>query len=215
MSSGDEWRTVVELGDPDHHSRFTGALRGRRLAHEAQARVGDRVVVTHDGPHVFLYTDSEAGAHTVADVARTLLEEEHLHGTVAVTRWHPIEQRWEDAAAPLPSTPEERDAELARSGDADRERSRRQGFPEWDVRLTLPTREAAEALAAQLASEGIAVARGGAALVAGADTEVDAEKLAERLRAEAPKGTVVEVEVNRAEAWSEAHPFAFLGGLAN
>jgi hypothetical protein len=164
---------------------------------------------------VFLYTDSEAGAHTVADVARTLLEEEHLHGTVAVTRWHPIEQRWEDAAAPLPSTPEERDAELARSGDADRERSRRQGFPEWDVRLTLPTREAAEALAAQLASEGIAVARGGAALVAGADTEVDAEKLAERLRAEAPKGTVVEVEVNRAEAWSEAHPFAFLGGLAN
>jgi hypothetical protein len=215
MSRDDEWRTVVELGDPDHHSRFTGALSGRRLAREAKARTGDRVVVTHDGPHVYLYTDSADGAHTVAGVARELLDEEHLNGTVAVARWHPIEQRWEDAAKALPSTPEERDAELARSGDADRARSRRQGFPEWDVRLTLPTREAAAALEAQLASEGIAVVRGGAAMIAGADTEADAEKLAERLRAEAPKGTFVEVEVNRAEAWSEAHPFAFLGGLAN
>ena len=30
-----------------------------------------------------------------------------------------------------------------------------------------------------------------------------------------PVGTTVLVEVNRAEAWTETHRFAFLGGLAN
>ena len=67
---------------------------------------------------------------------------------------------------------------------------------------------------ARLTAEGIAVIRRSACMIAGAETEQDAQALAERLRAEVPKTTLIEVEVNRAEAWHETHPFAFLGGLA-
>jgi hypothetical protein len=51
-------------------------------------------------------------------------------------------------------------------------------------------------------------------MIAGAETEDDAQALAGRLREEAPEGTVVQAEVNRAEAWDRTHPFAWLGGLA-
>src|SRR4051812_28232223 len=98
----DDWRTTVELADEDHGSRFAGALRGRRMAREARAMVGDSVVVTHDGARLFLYTDTAEGARAVEQVAHDLLEEHGLHGTVAVMRWHPLEERWEDAAVRLP-----------------------------------------------------------------------------------------------------------------
>ena len=70
------------------------------------------------------------------------------------------------------------------------------------------------ALEERLAGEGIPVVRRSNCMIAGAETEDDAESLARRLRSEAPEGTTVVVEVNRAEAWGQAHPFAFLGGLA-
>jgi hypothetical protein len=211
----DDWRTTVELVDDEHRGRFTGALRGRRLAREARDKLGDRVIVTHDGPRLFLYTDSEAGARTVADVAHELLEEHGIHGSVAVTRWHPAEERWEDAGVPLPATEEEQAAELARRGDRDRELSRQQGYPEWDVRLVFPTRPEALEFARTLSDEGIPFASGGSAIVVGAETEQDARALSERLRGIAPGDALISVEVNRAEAWNEGHPFAFLGGLGN
>jgi hypothetical protein len=214
-AGNDDWRTAVELTDDEHRGRFTGALRGRRMAREARDKVGDRVIVTHDGPRLFLYTDSEARARAVAEVAHELLEEHDIHGTVAVTRWHPAEERWEDADVPLPATEEEQAAELARRGDRDRELSRRQGYPEWDVRLVFPTRPEALEFAGTLSGEGIPCASGGSAIVVGADTEADAQALAERLRGIAPGDALVSVEVNRAEAWKEGHPFAFLGGLGN
>ena len=103
---------------------------------------------------------------------------------------------------------------MARGGEADRERSRRQGFPEWDVRILFPARDDAVAFEQRLEAEGIPVARRDAAMIAGAETEADANALADRIRAEAPPEATISVEVNRTEAMNEAHPFAFLGGLA-
>lgn len=215
MSDGDDWRTTIDLADAEHRSRLVGSLRGRRLVGEARAKVGDRVVVTHEGPRLFFYTDTEESARAVQELAGSLLSEHDLHGTITLSRWHPIEERWEDGDAPLPESAEDEAAELARREEADRARSRQQGFPEWDVRMTLPSREQAVAFAIRLEDEGHTVVRRAEVMIAGAETESDARALAERLEAEAPAGTIVEVEVNRAEAWDEAHPFAFLGGLAN
>jgi hypothetical protein len=211
----EDWRITVDLIDEHHRMRVAEALRTRHLAREARRKVGSRVIVTHDGPRLFLYTDGEAAAREVATAARELLDEHGLDGTCAIERWHPIEQRWEDPDRALPATAEERAAEVQRRGEEDRERSRRQGYPEWDVRLRLPTDADAVAFAQRLESEGVAVARGGTAIIAGAETEADAQALAARLRGEAPAGTTVAVEVNRAEAWTETHRLAFLGGLAN
>jgi hypothetical protein len=211
----EDWRVTVDLVDEHHRMRLAEALRTRHLARDARRKVGSRVIVTHDGPNLFLYADGESAAREVETAALELLAEHGLHGTVAIMRWHPIEQRWEDPSHPLPTSPEERAAEVERRGAEDRARSQRQGYPEWDVRLRLPTDAEAVAFAERLESEGIPVARGGTAIIAGADTEADAQALATRLRSEAPDGTTVAVEVNRAEAWTETHRLAFLGGLAN
>jgi hypothetical protein len=210
----DDWRATIELAHEGHRASLFSALRGRKLAHEARDRVGPRVIVTHDGPQVFLYTDTEPHARAVEELAASLLAEHDLPGTVTLSRWHPLEERWEDASQPLPTSPDATAAERAHRGDADRARSREQGFPEWDVRLTLPSHAEAVALEERLAAEGTAVLRRSNCMIAGAETEDDAHALARRLRDEAPEGTLVEVEVNRAEAWEQTHPFAFLGGLA-
>ena len=55
----DDWRATIELAHEGHREGLFSALRGRKLAHEAQEQVGERVIVTHDGPRVFLYTDTE------------------------------------------------------------------------------------------------------------------------------------------------------------
>ena len=65
---------------------------------------------------------------------------------------------------------------MARGGEADRERSRRQGFPEWDVRILFPARDDAVAFEQRLEAEGIPVARRDAAMIAGAETEADANR---------------------------------------
>jgi hypothetical protein len=210
----DDWRATIELAHEGHREGLFSALRGRKLAHEAREQVGERVIVTHDGPCVFLYTDTEPHARGVVELATALLAEHDLPGTVTLSRWHPIEERWEDASRALPASPEAEAAERAHRGDADRARSREQGYPEWDVRLTLPSHADAVALEERLAAEGIPVIRRSNCMIAGADTEDDANALAARLRTEAPAGTAVVVEVNRAEAWDQTHPFAFLGGLA-
>jgi hypothetical protein len=210
----DDWRLTVELAHDGHRESLLSGLRGRTLANEAREQVGERVIVTHDGPRVFLYTDTEPHARAVEAVAESLLIEHDLIGTMTLSRWHPLEERWEDAAQTLPASPEAEAAELAHRGDADRERSREQGYPEWDVRLTLPSHAEAVQLEARLTAEGIPVIRRSNCMIAGAETEQDAQALAQRLRDEAPSAATVEVEVNRAEAWHETHPFAFLGGLA-
>ena len=49
--------------------------------------------------------------------------------------------------------------------------------------------------------------------MAGADTEDDAEALAERLRTEAPNGATVHVEGNGRAIFPSLYPFAVFGGL--
>jgi hypothetical protein len=214
MTEAEDWRATIGLAHEGHRESVLSALRGRKLAREARDELGEHVVVTHDGPRVFLYADTEPHARAVVALADALLAEHHLAGTVTLSRWHPVEERWEDAAEPLPTSTEEVAAERAHRGDGDRARSRDQGYPEWDVRLTLPTLAEAVELEARLAAEGTPVVRRAACMIAGAETEDDAHALARRLSAEVPKVTIIQVEVNRAEAWGRTHPFSFLGGIA-
>ena len=103
-------------------------------------------------------------------------------GPVAVSRWHPIEERWEDADAPMPATPEAgRGRTRAPRGQEDRQ-SREYGHPEWEVRVTLPGRGEARELAERLQAEGIPVARRWHHLLIGANDEDQARELAERVR---------------------------------
>lgn len=211
----DDWRVTIDLGEGGVGADFVEGFREPGLEREIDERLGGRVAISHDGPHVFLYAEDGEQAGEAVSIVGPALERHGLRGEVALERWHPIEERWEDASVPLPKdAPSEAVERARREADAASE-SIAQGFPEWEVRLTLPSHGAARDLAERLEGEGIPLVRRWTHLLVGAHTEEAANRMVERLRAEAPPETRFEVEANGLEVWQAAqHPVArFFGGL--
>ncbi len=203
----DEWRVEVDLDDEQHGFKLGERLRSLDLDDEASERLGDRVIVTRDGPRMFLYARSEAEAREAESVARELVAAEGLTADVSVTRWHPDEDAWKDASEPMPSTDAERSAEHQRHEEAAEREPRPRWAYQWEVRIDLPSRHDTVALAARLADDGIEVRRHWKYLLVGAPSEERVNELAERIRGEAPDGSSVQVVTAGAP-----HPvFVFLG----
>ena len=213
----DDWRLTIEVGERPALERLVEAIGGDRLAREAREALGGRVAVTHDGPHLFVYADSEDQSRAAQTALQPLLADHGIPETaVMLQRWHPEEEHWELPTVLMPEeAPEEEALEHRREEADDRERSHEQGYPEWEVRLGLPHREDARALAEKLEGEGIPVTRRWRYVLVGAETEDDARALAQRLRDESPADTELIVEPNGQEVWREMHPYTVLGGLAN
>jgi hypothetical protein len=213
----DDWRLMIEVGAQSAVERLVESIGGDRLAREAKEALDGRVAVTHDGPHLFVYADSEAQARAAQEKLQPTLAEHGIgEDAIALQRWHREEERWETPDVPMPEdSPDEEVREHRLEEEDDRERSREQGYPEWEIRLGLPSHQDARALADRLESEGIPVTRRWRYVLVGAETEDDARALAQRLRDEAPDDTELIVEPNGQEVWREMHPYTVLGGLAN
>jgi hypothetical protein len=213
----DEFRVRVEVPEEQAHE-LLGALEAVERGNQDGLPSPEHVAVTHEGDHVFLYVDSsEEEARARAAVER-ILTEKSIDAKITCSRWHPEEDRWEDSSVPLPSTPSDHAAEHARLEKMETEESTRDGYPEWEVRVTLPTHHDAHEFAQRLGSEGIPVQRHWRHLALGAYNEDEANQLADRLRGEAPQGASLEVEGAAWKAWvtlnRSARPFAIFGGMA-
>jgi hypothetical protein len=202
----DDFRVTVLLDDG------SGEGFGERLADyehevedEAKANLGDAVVVSADGPTVFLYTDTIDRARLARDLVDGILEGEGITATFALDRWHPLASEWKPADEPLPESESEREAELDEREDIEEAESRAAGYAEWEVRLDLPDHGAAVALAEKLEGEGIPVTRRWTYLLVGAASAEDADELADRLTAEGPEGVKVQVQPGGEMIW-EATP---------
>jgi hypothetical protein len=211
----DDWRLTVDFDDEGDGTQLVEWLAALRLEAEERERLGDRVVVSRDGPRVFLYVDAEERAREAEGVVRRRLEGGEREARIVLERWHPAEQAWKDAAEPLPQTQEEVEAERARQQAREAAESREKGYADWEVRVELPDHDQTAALAARLEAEGVPVVRRSTFLLAGAANEDDALAFAERLRAELPEGARVEVEPGGGLVWEVApqNPFAVFGGL--
>jgi hypothetical protein len=211
----DDWRLTVDFDDEGDGTQLVEWLAALRLEAEERDRLGDRVVVSRDGPRVFLYADPEEVVREAEAVIRRELAAREAPFRLALERWHPVEQAWRDADVPLPRTEDELEAEHARQQDREAAESRESGHAEWEVRVELPTRDETEALASRLEAEGIPVVRRATFLLAGAVNEDEAVELAERLRAELPEGARVEVEPGGGMVWEVApqNPFVVFGGF--
>ncbi len=188
----DEWRVEIDLDDEAHGFGLGERLRAHDLDDEARKRLGQRIVVTRDGPHVFLYAGDEAGAHQAELVARELVAADDLSADIAVTRWHPLEEDWLDASIPLPRTDEEQREELERREETERQ----EGTYDWLVKIDMPSRSEAEKLEELLQGEGLSVHRRWRYLTVDIATEEHANELASRLRDLAPAEAEVSVETN-------------------
>jgi hypothetical protein len=216
----EDWRVAFTLR-PEEHGLIAGALQGlheRAVEHDAAQRLGDRIAVSRDDEHLFLYADSEAAAREARTVVSELLGEHGLaaEGEPAVERWHPVEQRWEDASVALPANVDEVREEHERREADEAAEAQASGFATWEVRVEFASHEEAEAFADRLERDGLPVVRRAAFLLVGANDQDEARALARWLHDELPPAAEVLVEPGGNEVWEVAgnNRFAFLGGLA-
>jgi hypothetical protein len=211
----EDWRITVDFDDEGDGTQLVEWLAARRFVSEERESLVGRIAVSRDGPRVFLYADSEELARDADGIVRSLLSSEERRARIALERWHPVEQDWKDAGIPLPRTDEEIAAEHERQQAREAAESLASGHAEWEVRVSLPSREATDELADRLEREGTPVIRRATFLLVGAVNRDEATALAERLRDEAPEGATVEVEPGGAMVWevSPQNPFAVFGGL--
>lgn len=205
----EDFRVEVELDDEAHGYPLRERLRALNLDDEARERLGSNVVVTRDGPRLFVYTSTEARAREAHSVVSELLADEGLTADLAVTRWHPVAEEWRDASLPLPDTAEEKELEYEEREAAERREATEQGEFDWRVVAELRGRDAAGDLSQKLSDEGLPVTRRWRYVTVGAVTEERAEELATRLRSELG---------DSGDVWVEAHldddafrPFQFIG----
>ena len=208
----DEWR--VRIAAPPDRVRDIVRSIERVAPSDFAGGTSARFPVSHSDDQIFIYTDSEPEALRALAELEPVVAEHDLRDAVTVWRWHPIEERWENALRPLPETELDVEREHARREALEARRSRETGVAGWEVRITLPTLDEARSFADRLRDEGIPVTRGWRHVLAGAANEDEARELAQRLRAEAPEGSLLHVEPSGAEAWRVTHRFPFFGGLA-
>jgi hypothetical protein len=213
----DDFRVAVEFGDEGSLLHFGRSLRERKFEKELHQQLGDGVVISRDGSQVFLYASTPEQARAAEKAVREVLEHLGVEADVSpVLRWHPVEERWEDASVPLPQSADEVETERRRREEQDAKEAQELGYAEWEVRVDLPGHRDAVKLADQLEQEGIRpVVRRWKYLLIGTATEDDARALAERIRAEAPQGADVKAEPSSTIGWETTggNPFAPFGGF--
>jgi hypothetical protein len=207
----DDWRLSITLDDDGQASDVVASLREHEAPSELLHELGGRVAVSRDDATVFCYADTRRAADAAARVLRDVLEQHGVAVEPRLDRWHPIEERWEDANVPLPASQEERRAERERLDDADEAASIATGIAQWEVRIEVGSPGEAEALADTLEQDGRSVVRRARFLLVGANDHDDAEELARSLEG---RGTV-HVEPSTGVAWQllPRNPFAVFGGL--
>jgi hypothetical protein len=205
----EDFRVEVELDDEEYGYSLWERLRALHLDDEARRRLGPGVVVTRDGSRLFLYAQDELRAREAARVVRKLLEEDSLTGETKLTRWHPVEQEWEDVSIPLPRGADEEEAEYEARVAEEASEAAKEGAYDWQVVVHVASRDQAAGLAETLGDEGLPVAHRWRYVVVGALTEEAAEELADRIRGETPAGVEVGVEANLSDV--PAGPFQFVG----
>ena len=215
----EDWRLRVRAEAESQARELVARLSEPTLEHDLNDSFHDRVVVSRDDVAVFCYANSRAQADAAARAIETLARDQGWSLELALERWHPTAERWEPPDEPLPRTGEELAKEHAELIESERDESREQGFPMFEVRVSCESRADAEGLAQKLSAEGITAVHRWQFVVAGADDEDSADALAARIRAQAPPGSSVTVEGSIQEIAQEApygtpfSPFAIFGGL--
>jgi hypothetical protein len=191
----DDWRLQIDLHEAGHAHQLTERLEATELEHDLASTFHDRVVVSRDGAEVFCYAGSEDQSRRAEKLIQSLAAEHGWHVESKLQRWHPEAERWEDPDGSMPQSPAGHQAEHARLIATEREETRTEGYPEWEVRIQCRSHHDARRLADQLAGEGVPCLRRWHYLLLGAPDEDSAKALAERLKSEAPSGATETVEM--------------------
>jgi hypothetical protein len=219
----DDWRVTVALRDVSHTTRLRLALHEQEVEDEVRERLGSRVAVGQGDGTVFLYAGTREAAREAERVVREILLADDLEADLAIDRWHPIEERWEDERVPLPTADTDRESEQRRREADEIAQSEDLGAGLWEVRIELASHHDAVALAEHLEAQRdslvpgwtVSIVRRWKYLLIGADSDEQASRIAERIEPMLPPGASIQVEPSGALAWQtmRTSPFAVFGGL--
>jgi hypothetical protein len=194
--SRDEWRVEVALDRDEHADTLSGALHDLRLDDEARKLLGGSVIVTRDGPYIFVYAWHEESAQEAERVVKHIMEDEGLVGQVRLMRWHPLAEEWKDAEEPLPDDEAARAQEMREAEDEGLRDAREYGEWAWEVVIEMPHIRDTHALADKLRKEGLPVKRRFRYLLVGAPSQDEAVEVGKRLEGEVPEDAQVGVRGN-------------------
>jgi hypothetical protein len=212
----DDWRVEVDFVAEHLADALQERLDAEGLEHDLSRAFDDRIVVSRNGPRIFLYAGDRKQAEKALALAERLAESESEEVDFSFTRWHPGAEEWRPAERPLPEDDESKAAEHADRVANERQETEETGYPEYEVRIDLPSHADAKDLVERLSGEGLRSVHRWKYVLLGAADEDSAKELAERVRGEVPPGSTVAVEGTWREAYAERpqSPFWFLGGLA-
>ncbi len=206
----DEWRVEVQLEADEHGHSLGERLHSLDLDNEAQERLGGAVIVTRDGPHLFVYAWHEESIREAERVVRELMEEMGLAGKVELQRWHPVADQGRPADEPLPTDDAEIAAEEAVAERTGEQEGAIDDFP-WQVVIDLPHIRSTLDLAKELEARGLPVKRRFKYLLIGAASEETAIELGESLEDKLPEGSHVGIRANPKDRPQPS--FVWLGSL--
>jgi hypothetical protein len=211
----DDWRVEVDFVEEGIADALHDRLDAEELEHDLSRAFHDRVVVTRNGTTIFLYGGDRAQAEKARALVEQLARKQGEEVEVSFDRWHHEAEEWRPADEPLPKDGEAQAEHAARIA-RERQESEESGYPEYEVRIDLPSHGEAKELVERLSAEGLRSVHRWKYVLLGATDEDSANELAERIRAEAPPDSTVAVEGTWREAYAERphSPFSFLGGLA-
>lgn len=192
----DDWRLEVEPHQATYAHAVVDQLEARDLEHDLSTAFHDRIIVSRDGAHVFLFGGTREQIEGARDLVRKLAEQHDWRLDLDLKRWHPTAEEWEDPDKPLPESAAAKLAEHEEMIAAERKRVEEIGHPEFEVRIDLPSHRFAK----QLRSEGLPVVHRWRYVLIGTTDEDSASDLAEQIKVEAPAGSKV-VAAAASTAW--------------
>jgi hypothetical protein len=211
----DDWRLQIDFRDDGVVDALRDHLDAEELEHDLSEAFQDRVIVSRNGTTIFLYAGGKRQAERARELVERLAREDKEEIEIDFRRWHPIAEDWKPADEPMPDDPDEVRAERKEAIAREMKETEERGYPEFEVRVDLPSREEAERFAEQLRAEGLPVVHRWKYVLVGAIDEEHAKELAERIRNEAPPGSQAVAQGSWPGTYAKVYgPFAFLGGLA-
>jgi hypothetical protein len=211
----DDWRLEVGFDDSRHIGPLVDRLEAGEIEHDLSSAFHDRVIVSREGPTVYLYAGSREQAEAARNPVLGLAQQHGWKLDAELTHWHPTAEEWEDPDLPLPSGDAAKKAEHEALIAAERRQVEESGHPEFEVRVDLPSHHEALQFVDTLRREGLPVVHRWKYLLIGAPDEDSGKELAEKIQSQAPPGSTVSFEGTWAAAYAERprSPYAVLGGL--
>jgi hypothetical protein len=187
----DDWRIQVDFVEKGHVNAFLEWLHAEELEHDLKRSSHEQVIVSRDDTHVFLYAADRAKAEQAQKLIERLADQHGWRVRSDFRRWHPTEEEWEPADTPLPEDQTSEAAEREKLMARERRQTQEREYPEFEVLVEFSARQEAQLLAERLREEGMICDRRWKYVAIGATDEDSAQRLAVRIRAEAPTGKVL------------------------